>query len=97
MRTAAILDPDDEIPRTLSEAARMCPRRPHSSTVWRWCRRGITARTGERIRLRHIRAGACIFTTQADLVHFFRSLAEADVTYFEQERAAKERVAQAGL
>ena len=68
----------------LAEAAKRSPGRPHCSTVWRWCRRGIKARSGERIRLRHIRAGGRIFIPAEALDEFFRRVAEADSVHFDQ-------------
>lgn len=68
---------------TLAQAANLSPGRPSSCAVWRWCRKGIKARSGGRIRLAHIRAGGRIFTTVADLESFFERVAEADRAHFE--------------
>ena len=38
----------------------------------------------DRIRLKHVRVGGRIMTTQADLVEFFEAVAEADTAYFDQ-------------
>ena len=67
---------------TLSEAAKRSPGRPSSCAVWRWCRTGIKARTGDRIRLEHIRAGGRLFTSEAALEAFFARVAEADREHF---------------
>jgi hypothetical protein len=67
---------------TLSEAPRHIPGRPSASAVWRWCRDGVKARNGERVRLQHVRAGARIFTTRAWLDEFMDKLAAADAEYF---------------
>ena len=48
---------------TLAEAARIAPARPSTNCVWRWCRKGVLSRGGERIRLQHQRVGGIIFTT----------------------------------
>ncbi len=68
---------------TLSEAAKIAPGRPSMNCLWRWCRRGVLARTGERVRLQHTRVGGKIFTTAQSLDEFGRRLAEADAAYFE--------------
>jgi len=39
---------------TLMQAAKLAPGRPSGNCIWRWCRRGVLARSGERIRLEHI-------------------------------------------
>ena len=74
---------------TLNTAAAQTPGRPHVSCVWRWCRRGVKARAGPRVRLEHVRVGGKIFTTQAWLNAFGRELAAADTAYFagKQEEA----------
>jgi uncharacterized protein DUF1580 len=69
----------------LSEAARRSPGRPHSATVWRWCRKGIKARSGGRIRLDHVRAGGKIFIQPEALDRFFKDVARADDEYFADE------------
>lgn len=68
---------------TLAQAANLSPGRPSSNAIWRWCRTGLKARSGERIRLDHIRAGGRLFTCEADLAAFFKRLADADRIYFE--------------
>lgn len=40
---------------TLTEVANITPGRPSTNCVWRWCRRGVKSRTGERIHLQHVR------------------------------------------
>lgn len=68
---------------SLSEAARLVPGRPSSSALWRWCRRGVRARSGLRIRLCHVRIGHKVFTTRADLETFFAALTAADLAHFD--------------
>lgn len=75
---------------TLTEAAKLAPGRPTANAIWRWCRRGVKSRGGERVRLEHIRAGGQIFTTSAWLEQFGRTLAEADARYFDLAAAAVE-------
>ena len=74
----------------LSEAARHFG--VHPSAIWRWCRRGLLAANGERVRLAHTRFGRTIYTTEAALDTFGAELAQADVERFESadtsERAA---------
>jgi tRNA isopentenyl-2-thiomethyl-A-37 hydroxylase MiaE len=41
------------------------------------------ARSGERIKLKHIRCGGKIFTTEANLDKFFQQLADADAVHFD--------------
>ena len=68
---------------TLSQAAKLVPGRPHASTIWRWCRRGVLSRNGERIRLQHIRMGGKIFTKEIWVEEFGHQLAESDAEYFD--------------
>lgn len=79
---------DDYI--TLTEAAKIAPGRPSTNCIWRWCRRGVKARGGERVRLQHVRIGGMIYTTARWLKAFGRALAEADAKYFDLCEAAVE-------
>lgn len=76
---------------TLTQAVKFAPGRPSVNAMWRWCRRGVKSRTGERIRLEHIRAGGKLLTTAAWVEAFCRRLAQADSVYF----AAKDEAAAA--
>lgn len=67
---------------TLTEAAKLTPARVSPNAVWRWCRRGIKARSGAQITLRHIRCGGRVFTTRAWMDMFFSAVADADREYF---------------
>jgi hypothetical protein len=80
---------------TLTEAAKAAPGRPSANCVWRWCRRGVMARNGERVRLQHLRIGGMIYTTPAWLEQFGRKLADADAKYFDLCEAAAEAAAAA--
>ena len=73
---------------TITQAANIAPGRPSTACVWRWCRKGVLARNGQRVRLQHIRAGSKIFTTRAWLEEFGRNLADSDTRYFELAEAA---------
>lgn len=68
---------------SLSQAARLAPGKPTPNCIWRWCRRGVKARTGERIRLEHVRIGGKLFTTRRWINEFGERLAEADRAYFD--------------
>jgi len=70
---------------TMTDAANLAPNRPCSSTVWRWCRKGVKARNGQQIRLQHVRMGGQVFTSRNRLDAFGAQLAEADAAYFEQQ------------
>ena len=67
---------------TLSQAAKVLPGRPSTNCIWRWCRRGVVARTGEHVRLQHVRMGGKLFTTARWLDEFGSRLAEADAEHF---------------
>jgi hypothetical protein len=67
---------DDYI--SLSAAAKATPGRPSSATVWRWARRGIKARNGQTISLRHVRVGGRVYTKRSWLEKYFAAVAEAD-------------------
>ncbi|MEJ5260936.1 MAG: helix-turn-helix domain-containing protein [Anaerohalosphaeraceae bacterium] len=62
---------------TLPEAAKRLPRtngrRIHSSTLWRWCRKGCRG-----IKLDYTRVGRTIMVTEEGLNRFFSELAKAD-------------------
>ncbi len=68
--------PDDYL--SLTDVAKVTPGRPSTNCVWRWCRRGVLSRSGERIRLQHVRMGGMIYTTHAWLEKFGHLLAAAD-------------------
>ncbi|MCA9277242.1 MAG: DUF1580 domain-containing protein [Phycisphaerales bacterium] len=73
---------------TLSQAAKLAPGRPSSNCVWRWCREGVKAASGTRVRLKHVRFGSRIFTTRQWLNDFGLSLAEADAAHFQRDEDA---------
>ncbi len=70
---------------SLTQATKIAPGRPSINCVWRWCRRGVMSRSGERIRLTHIRVGGKLFTSSAWLDEFGRRLAEADARHFDRD------------
>ena len=67
---------------SLGEACKIAPGRPSTNCVWRWCRRGVLSRTGDRVYLQHVRVGGKIFTTARWLDEFGNHLAEADAAHF---------------
>lgn len=75
---------------TLAKVAKIAPGRPSTNCIWRWCRKGVLARSGERIRLQHARMGGKIFTTLRWLEEFGRQLAEADSKYFDLNDAIRD-------
>lgn len=81
-------DQDQHI--TLGEASKITPGRPSTNCVWRWCRKGVLARSGERVRLQHVRIGGKIFTTPAWVQQFGKALAEADAAHFELDEQGTE-------
>ncbi len=64
---------------SLSDASRALPpidgKRPHVSTLWRWCKRGIRG-----VRLEYVRLGHRICTSQEALGRFAQRLADEDQT-----------------
>lgn len=69
---------------TLTQAAKLAPGRPSPNCVWRWCREGVKAASGQRVRLKHVRFGSRIYTTRQWLNAFGLALAEADAAHFER-------------
>lgn len=67
----------------LSEAAKLLPGRPSAICLWRWCRHGLKTRTGEKVRLAHVRVGRNIMVTPQDCNEFFRRVAEGDAEHFD--------------
>ena len=67
---------------TLTQAAKLAPGRPSINCIWRWCRKGVLARDGQRIRLQHVRIGGKLYTTAEWVAQFGTALAEADANYF---------------
>lgn len=80
---------------TLTQVAKVAPGRPSTNCLWRWCRRGVKARDGQRVRLKHLRIGGKIFTTLGWLETFGRELAHADAKYFDLCEAAANAAAAA--
>lgn len=76
---------------TLAQAAKLAPGRPSANCVWRWCREGVKAKSGERVRLKHTRFGGRIYTNREWLEAFGLALAEADAKHFEREDEASGR------
>ncbi len=64
---------------TFAQAARATPGKVSPSAIWRWARKGVIARNGEIIHLRHIRSGGRVYTKLEWLEQFHESLAENDL------------------
>ncbi len=77
---------------SLAQAARIAPASPSPNTVWRWCRKGVKARTGQRVYLKHIRVGGKIFIEGPALERFFKALSDADAVYFAESDSASSTV-----
>lgn len=73
----------------LKRAAKLTPEPVHPSAPWRWMRRGILARNGERIYLEGVRVGGKLMTSKQAMERFFAAVAEADAEHFQSERYAK--------
>lgn len=70
-----------------TQAAKIAPGRPSANAVWRWARKGITARNGQRIKLQHVRQGGKLFTCREWLHAFGEQLAAADNEHFDTDIA----------
>jgi hypothetical protein len=73
---------------SLAEASHHVTGTPSASAVWRWCRRGVLARDGSRIRLEHRRVGGKIYTSAPWLDAFTKTLTDADTAYFAAKQDA---------
>lgn len=78
---------------TLTQLAKDLPGRPHASTVWRWCRKGVKSRTGDRIQLEHVRIGCRVFSSTQAIERFGRRLADADASHFSKANQAEPQTA----
>ena len=71
---------------SLSEAARVLPpvdgKRPHVSTIWRWCRKGLNG-----VTLEYCRLGRRIVTSPEALGRFTNALAAADRQHTARQRS----------
>lgn len=67
---------------TMAQAARISPGHPSPNCIWRWCRKGVKSRSGERVHLQHVRLGGIIYTTAEWVEEFGRRLAEKDASHF---------------
>ena len=77
---------EKETTLSLSEAARHLPaidgKKPHASTLWRWCRKGVGPK---QTRLEYVRFGHRIVTSVEAIQRFTERLAEADSKYEQPE------------
>jgi len=71
------IDVQSEVVLSLNDAAKVLPaidgKRPHISTLWRWCRKGLRG-----VHLEYARYGNRIVTSSAALSRFVNNLASAD-------------------
>lgn len=79
---------------TLSQAARLAPGRPSASATWRWCRKGLKARDGSSVFLKHVRVGRTVYTSAQWLQDFFEAVAAADQRHFAGRAAIAEQAGQ---
>jgi hypothetical protein len=68
---------------TLADASKIAPGRPSTNCIWRWCRKGVLARSGERVRLQHVRVGGRVYTKARWVDEFGARLACEDAKYFD--------------
>lgn len=72
-----MIDTQQETVISLSEASKLVPgingRKPHASTIWRWCRKGLRG-----TQLEYVRIGQRICTSRQALDRFFNRLAQRD-------------------
>ncbi len=76
---------------TLSEVARSAPGKPTTNCIWRWCRKGVKARTGQRVHLDHVRVGGKVLVPRDAPDRFFKALANADAAHFSRDSAQPSR------
>ena len=65
------------IARRLPPSART-GRHPHPSVVFRWCKSGLRARSGERVFLEHARAGGGTVSSLEAVRRFFERLEDGE-------------------
>jgi|GEM_PF-6481060 len=56
---------------TMAQAAKECPGRPSSATIWRWITKGVQLPDGRRIHLKGRRVARRWYTTEDWLLDFF--------------------------
>lgn len=70
--------------------AELTGQRPDTTTVWRWARHGLRARTGELVHLAHVRCGSRLLIKAEGIAEFFERLTAADSEYFTRKVAERE-------
>ena len=74
-----MIDIQNETMLSLGDACKALPRidgkRPHHSTLWRWCRKGVRG-----VHLEYVRFGHRICTSVEALTRFTQELASIDPT-----------------
>lgn len=61
---------------TVRKLIALIPNHPNQSTVFRWCKKGLIAPNGERVRLEHSKAGGRMVVTPAAYREFKRKLGQ---------------------
>ncbi len=69
---------------TFEEVGHILPTHPAATTCWRWARRGLAARDGSRVHLRHVRIGRRLFTREEWVREFTEELVERDLAALER-------------
>lgn len=77
----------DEQKISLNAAAKITPEPVHPSAPWRWMRRGILGRNGQRVFLEGVRVGGKLMTSEPAMERFFAAVAEADAEHFRNDRS----------
>lgn len=72
---------------TLTQAAKLVPFNPNATTLWRWCRKGVVTRSGERLRLQHVGTGRRIATTAKWVEEFLKAKAASDAKHYDDADA----------
>jgi hypothetical protein len=67
-----MIDPENESPISLSDAAKSLPGRPNVTTIWRWRSRGIAG-----VRLETLCVGGRTYTTREALARFLERVTAA--------------------
>lgn len=68
----------------LTMAAKLFPGDPSTACIWRWCRKGVKGRNGERVKLQHVRSGGKLFTTRQWADEFLAAIRQADDQHFSE-------------
>lgn len=81
-----MIDLENEKLVTMTEAAKLLPRRPHTSTLWRWWRVGVRG-----CRLETVVCGGVRYTTREAMARFIRQLTEGNTAGHDEPTATAAR------